>query len=442
MASASAFQTGSLSHPLGYARRAHRKSRTGCATCKARKIKCDERHPACLNCISHGAPCPFLTVKTAPRRPGKQTPSQLSPIPPSPSCPSPSCPSPSCPSPLPPHPSDADADNPPLPFLELELLHNFTTHTYATLAADPAICAFWREVVVSIGLAGCPYITRTILAISALHLAHRRPDRRAHYTTHALLLHRAASRGATALMGSGGGGGGGRSGGIASLDDAVNLFLFSMLTIYFGKTPSSSREQGATHPRRSLPDGSFFIGDAALPDWAFLINGAKSLSAVLGEQGRDTVLAPFLEYGGRRWSAQREPDGRSAGGGGEAAGGVEVLRARIREAVGGQPALLATYGHAGEGPRDVLDAMLWLWEVSDSLVPLLKSDPARDLAPAQEAVAIFAHFCILLKHHESHWWLQGWGDHLISRAYDILDAEHRSWIEWPMREIGWVPPCV
>lgn len=38
--------------------------------------------------------------------------------------------------------------------------------------------------------------------------------------------------------------------------------------------------------------------------------------------------------------------------------------------------------------KDVLDAMLWLWEVSDSLVPLLK-------IPTQEAVAIFAHFCIL-----------------------------------------------
>jgi hypothetical protein len=151
-------------------------------------------------------------------------------------------------------------------------------------------------------------------------------------------------------------------------------------------------------------------------------------------------------------------------------------------------------------PRDVLDAMLWLWEVSDSLVPLLKPGPVRMdtypntsptsssstssssssytptrktktgteirtetktetktsssdsnipetetettttiLGPTQEAVVIFAHFSILLKHHESHWWLQGWAEHLISRAYEILDDEHRSWIEWPMREVGWMP---
>ena len=176
--------------------------------------------------------------------------------------------------------------------------------------------------------------------------------------------------------------------------------------------------------------------------------------------------------------------------------------------------LKATYAHALDElelalvarqdaamPRDVLDAMLWLWEVSDSLVPLLKPGPVRMntypntsssytypstshtpttntktktgtetepetrtekktsssdsdipetetetttttttiLGPTQEAVVIFAHFSILLKHHESHWWLQGWAEHLISRAYEILDDEHRSWIEWPMREVGWMP---
>ncbi len=154
--------------------------------------------------------------------------------------------------------------------------------------------------------------------------------------------------------------------------------------------------------------------------------------------------------------------------------GVSLLRHRILTTVM-SPSLLATYTHAvdelalalvsrqdKEMPRDVMDAMLWLWVVSDSLVPLLKSgsngggqgssgDPGRNgdamegvveegrTEPAQEAVAIFAHFCILLKHHESHWWLQGWADHLIARAYEILDEEHRIWIEWPMREVGWSP---
>lgn len=76
------------------------------------------------------------------------------------------------------------------------------------------------------------------------------------------------------------------------------------------------------------------------------------------------------------------------------------------------------------------------------MVPLLRATPGdEESGPKQEAVAIFAHFSIILKHHESesHWWLQGWADHLVARAYEILDDEHRVWIEWPMSEVGWVP---
>jgi hypothetical protein len=42
-------------------RRVHRKSRLGCQECKQRRIKCDESHPACGNCISTRRNCPYLT---------------------------------------------------------------------------------------------------------------------------------------------------------------------------------------------------------------------------------------------------------------------------------------------------------------------------------------------------------------------------------------------
>ncbi|KAK0648556.1 hypothetical protein B0T16DRAFT_326522 [Cercophora newfieldiana] len=421
-----------------YPRKAHRKSRTGCATCKSRKVKCDERHPACLNCITHGVKCPFLTVKqstSASTRPSGGTrvakprsPTYISPISPTTSAPL------SVPSTTPPPASAPEQDD--LPLLELELLHNFTTQTYSTLAADAGVCDFWRVNVVQIGLQ-CDYIMRAILAISALHLAYHRPSRRDFWTAQGIVFHQRAARSAVRFI---------APSGVHNLDDAVNLFVFSMLTIYFA----------LASPRHSLADGSFFIGGASspsLPDWTFLLNGAKSFSHILGSQGHDTVLAPFLAYGHVRYHAARDTPRPST-----SLSGVAALRERILAA---SPApsqdVLATYAHAldelelalvarqsEEMPRDVLDAMLWLWEVSDSLVPLLKSGTGEGGSPsgkpAQEAVAIFAHFSILLRHHESHWWLQGWAEHLISQAWEILDEEHRSWIEWPMREIGWTPP--
>ncbi|KAH7129603.1 hypothetical protein B0J13DRAFT_564302 [Dactylonectria estremocensis] len=45
-------------------RRSHRKSRRGCTVCKARRIKCDERHPQCGNCVVTERVCSYLTQST------------------------------------------------------------------------------------------------------------------------------------------------------------------------------------------------------------------------------------------------------------------------------------------------------------------------------------------------------------------------------------------
>lgn len=42
-----------------HARRIHRKSRSGCLTCKSRHIRCDEFQPKCRNCAKRGCPCSY-----------------------------------------------------------------------------------------------------------------------------------------------------------------------------------------------------------------------------------------------------------------------------------------------------------------------------------------------------------------------------------------------
>lgn len=164
----------------------------------------------------------------------------------------------------------------------------------------------------------------------------------------------------------------------------------------------------------------------------------------------ETVAAPFLVYGRKRYLASYQAildEKAKAGPDAKESTLLAPLRQRIAAAVS-DPDLLQRYTHAldqlelalvvrqnPDTPRDVLDAMVWLWMVSETLVPLLKV-PAQ----TQEAVAIFAHYSILLKHNESHWWLQGWGDHLMSRALEILDDEHREWLDWPIQQMGWKGP--
>lgn len=78
----------------------------------------------------------------------------------------------------------------------LELLHNFTTRTFATLSDSIMIRDFYRVSAVQLGLQ-CDYIMRAVLAVSALHLAYHRPEMRDHYRSLAMVHHQVASRDAS-----------------------------------------------------------------------------------------------------------------------------------------------------------------------------------------------------------------------------------------------------
>lgn len=45
-------------------RKKHRNSKLGCATCKRRRVKCDEQLPLCGNCIKHRSTCDYTTFTT------------------------------------------------------------------------------------------------------------------------------------------------------------------------------------------------------------------------------------------------------------------------------------------------------------------------------------------------------------------------------------------
>ncbi|RDW69075.1 Zn(II)2Cys6 transcription factor domain-containing protein [Aspergillus mulundensis] len=48
--------------PVYHSRRAHRKSREGCAKCKQRRVKCDETRPRCQKCETLGHECVYEAI--------------------------------------------------------------------------------------------------------------------------------------------------------------------------------------------------------------------------------------------------------------------------------------------------------------------------------------------------------------------------------------------
>ncbi|KAK2004053.1 hypothetical protein LX36DRAFT_7123 [Colletotrichum falcatum] len=183
-------------------RRSHKKSRAGCKRCKSRKIKCDEIHPRCGNCVKHGVPCDFespdiLDDLLAAITPPNNTLSSHSPVDRAPSmAPSPSVagssrgitpssassPHVTAYSPLYIRPSTATIS--PMTtsnnrLLELRLMHQFTSMTSRTLIVNtPATYEIWMNTVPKLAFGGASYLADAMLAVSALHLRSFNPDDR------------------------------------------------------------------------------------------------------------------------------------------------------------------------------------------------------------------------------------------------------------------------
>ncbi|KAH8670975.1 hypothetical protein BX600DRAFT_480366 [Xylariales sp. PMI_506] len=360
-------------------------------------IVCDEQKPSCKNCVKHSVTCDF-TQET-----GISSPTSW-------------------------------LATGGLAMVDLELLHNFSTATYLTLAETFINREFYRVTIVQMGFR-CEYIMRAVLAISALHLAFHRPQMRNHYTSLATTYHQMAARSAMADMED------------INPETAETLFGFSVMTFLFARQESDF-----------MP-----VGDTEFPEWMFMLRGSHAFQQLIGEEKRRDgplaiLLMPFdrarkaqnwaptsasMMYANPNSAAALSPADTTVASVGHQQ--LELLRGLIAdiEADAESPArraydkaidlLQIAYAHSDpHSSHEVVFA--WLSEVTEDLLPLLSGRSLR-----QEAVAIVAFFTVLIKRLPSRWWTQGWADRLISKSWKLLDAEHRVWIHWAIGEIGWIP---
>ncbi|KAJ4218553.1 hypothetical protein NW759_008446 [Fusarium solani] len=356
-------------------RRAHRKTRAGCQTCKRRKVKCDEQRPSCANCIRRGHECEFFSERLTPNHPAPIAPLSLN-------------------------------------MLDLRLMHNFTNSTYATFSRHQTIRSFWKGPLVSMALQ-CDYVMCALLATSALHLAHNTPEEKDFYISTALRYHRAASREAIVLLAD------------IKKESAEELFMFSVLTIVV-----------ALGSHQEIAEGSPFFANGSFPEWPFLIQGTRSLIDLPDINLREGRLSPFLAERIQTCQCKETGSDDASTSMIKALGNLEDLIAWNTEIED----TMKIYRKAIAYLRDMSDMLDtsdvetsdvfgWIYAVADDFLPLLR-------ASKQEAVAIFAYFCVFLKRLETYWWMRNWGEQLLRKAESVLDSEHKLWIAWPMEELG------
>jgi hypothetical protein len=75
----------------------------------------------------------------------------------------------------------------------------------------------------------------------------------------------------------------------------------------------------------------------------------------------------------------------------------------------------------------------WLYRMTEDFLERLQE---CDVLP----LIIYAHFVVLMSDMERFWYVQGWTHHVMSGIFDALEMEHRTWIRWPMAQVGWIEP--
>jgi len=299
----------------------------------------------------------------------------------------------------------------PLNIPDLELMHQFVTSTCLKIHKDPTIARIWSINVPALGFSH-DFVMHGILALAALHLAYLKPEMRDSYLPQATFHHEEGLRKATPALSQI------KEGNISA------LYIFSGLTLLY--TFASS------------------LGDTGISEWIVLSRQTYSIIQYSNEKLFAGPLGPMFTAGVRRVDIQDQL----------ADEGLEVPQAEHLTQLLSRICETTSHGWKREAYRqaieelhkafrvvysqppdtlEVADVYIWTNRIRDEYLALLKEQ-------TQEALVIMVFFAAVPQRVDTqkHWFLEGFSVHLMSRIYPLIDEQYLPWIEWPLREVGWV----
>ncbi|KAF2733545.1 hypothetical protein EJ04DRAFT_271353 [Polyplosphaeria fusca] len=410
-----------MSEPKVYKKRPHRKVKSGCSTCKRRKIKvslrlrrlfqpsifvltrpkCDEDKPQCSNCARYSADCVYPSPSSssdtsrdhastsAPTTPSLvHTPESIVEEPPVPQCP----------------PGTND-----LPIRDLVLMHQWSVSTCFGFGDEfPGEADPWRVDVPVLGQQN-HFLMRGILAVTSLHLSRLTMDPAvrvkyiqlaAYHQDLALPDYRR-----TILN-------------VTEHNVAAILAFSALTTVYSFAAPKDP--------------GSFFSGGA--PEWIFLHRGVGTIPpewqdwvdrSPLSHQMHRRRIGPIdatinpedfrlIGLYGILSSLPLEEHGE----GEHYEDALHWLRQAFAHTFNPESRM---------GPKYAV--LFFIERVSQGFLELLNLQKPR-------ALILLAHLCILLHRASKFWYLDGFAPHVLSEMQPGLSHEFLPWIEWPLEVCG------
>ena len=306
---------------------------------------------------------------------------------------------------------------------DLDLLKHFKNSTYLDVGHNSASRQLWQT---TIPLLACShsFLKHGILACSALHLAYLNPlERRRYQLTAAYHQNKALPAFRSAIAN-------------ANENTCNALLAFSqLLIIHCFASEEQAKDLLLIRGKHELglPDWLHIIrGNCTIfkTIWQFIENGPLTQLKMEGIDGEHLAPLPETPEYARRLSRLLATISFSE----ENRIAQKVTEGSLSPLPGALAELSRAFSKAQAARSRSVFTMwtaLYIWpaQVSQDYLDLLKDrDPA--------ALILLAHYCILLKPLESHWYMSGYSKRLLSRIYNQLNQEWRQWLHWSLEEIG------
>jgi hypothetical protein len=298
-----------------------------------------------------------------------------------------------------------------LPVSEIELTYHYTTSTCFSISPWTTSGINWQTQMADIGFEN-PFVLHLMFALTALHLAHCRPGRRTNYTETADHHYERALLLVTPE--------------IANLSptncDAVLVAVQMICFISWGRGPQ--------------PGEYLAFGRDKPSDWLIMFRGIRTTLGSIQTQQFVKTHVPAKKSHNRPLPAQDVPEGYPEQ--------LDELREHVasisrdtpshQEDIEAVDILREMYDNRYQGvDAEYHVAFGWLYRMTEGFLERLQQhDPI--------SVIIYAHFVVLIRALEQFWYMQGWTHHIIAGIWDLMPREHRAWLDWPIKRIGWIKP--
>jgi hypothetical protein len=257
-----------------------------------------------------------------------------------------------------------------------------------------------------------PYVLHLMFAFTALHLAHCRPHRKEEYVATADRHYERALILVTPQ--------------IANLHsdncDAVLVAVQLICFVSWGRGPQPGEYLAFGRDKRS--------------DWLVMFRGIRTTFSSIGRSQYDRANVPAARGTGRPLPIQEVPE--------EYEKHLDDLKQHVEfmskdtpsheEDVQAVDILREMYDnryHGLDGEYHV--SFGWLYRVTDDFLERLQQrDPIT--------MIIYAYFVVLVRILEQFWYMQGWAHHIMAGIWDLMPRQHRVWLDWPMKRIGYISP--